>query len=131
MGRKRSLLYRLDQALNSVSSQREEARVYSLLYQTGKKVLDLEINSLEIDKFYGEILSFQSLNPEKDINVIDPKEVKKGKELADRLRTKIVWPENDLRVRGYGRRYARARTKEFHLLNEFYRGESDCTSIQS
>ena len=85
MGRKRSLLYRLDQALNSVSSQREEARVYSLLYQTGKKVLDLEINSLEIDKFYGEILSFQSLNPEKDINVIDPKEVKKGKEVNHKI----------------------------------------------
>lgn len=112
MGKKISLLERLDTALGATSSETGREKVYALLSQTSSLAIDTEI-----EEFYSKRLNFESLIPEGDKNY-DSDDANKGKVLEKILRSKIVLPQRN--IRGYGKKYGDARRKEYQIINDFY-----------
>lgn len=124
MGKKLSLLERLDNALSITSSETEENQVYSLLYDIGKEATEHNHKT-----FYKEILNYQTLSSLE--NPIAQKNVQKiimGKKLANKLRDTIILPERNLKH--YGAKYKRATIKEYQLLVKFYKKEKNEKNIQ-
>ncbi|MFH1521496.1 MAG: hypothetical protein ABIF18_00905 [archaeon] len=123
MGKQLSLLERLDNTLDIVSSESEGDHIYSLLYDVAKKAIKYDYKT-----FYKKIINYQSLSP--DNNLLVQKNERKiiaGKLLADKLRDTIILPERNLKH--YGAKYRRAIKKEYNLLIEFARKEENGETI--
>jgi hypothetical protein len=122
MGKKLSLIERLEITLSIASSEKEKNLIYGLLAKISKNALEKEQ-----EEFYAE-LGAKCMIP-KNTYSISGEEIENGKNLAKILEKTIILPEKG--TKGYGAKYRRARTKEYEIINNFYKKRDDGKNIQS